>query len=71
MKKRYLLILIACFFIFSPTTVKAVETTEKFYSNIDIETDGSIKVKEIFELTGNYNGLRRIINYKNNSPGFI
>ena len=42
MKKRYLLILIACFFILSPSTVKAVETTEKFYSNIDIETDGSI-----------------------------
>ena len=50
MKKRYLLILIACFFILSPSTVKAVETTEKFYSNIDIEADGSIKVKEIFEL---------------------
>ena len=65
MKKRYLFILIACFFIFSPTTVKAVETTEKFYSNIDIKTDGSIKVKEIFELTGSYNGLRRTINYKN------
>lgn len=65
MKKRYLLILIACFFILSPSTVKAVETTKKFYSNIDIETDGSIKVKEIFELTGSYNGLRRTINYKN------
>lgn len=67
MKKRYLLILIACFFMLSPGTVKAVETTEKFYSNIDIETDGSIKVKEIFELTGSYNGLRRTIKYRNDN----
>lgn len=67
MKKRYLLILIACFFILSPSTVKAVETTKKFYSNIDIETDGSIKVKEIFELTGSYNGLRRTIKYRNDN----
>ena len=67
MKKRYLLILIACFFILSPSTVKAVETTEKFYSNIDIEADGSIKVKEIFELTGSYNGLRRTIKYRNDN----
>ena len=61
MKKRYLLIIIACFFLLNPQQVRAVETTKKFYSNIDIETDGSVKVKELFELSGNYNGLRRII----------
>ena len=67
MKKRYLLIIIACFFLLNPQQVRAVETTKKFYSNIDIETDGSVKVKELFELSGNYNGLRRIINYKNSN----
>ena len=56
MKKRYLLIIIACFFLLNPQQVRAVETTKKFYSNIDIETDGSVKVKELFELSGNYNG---------------
>ena len=67
MKKRYLLIIIACFFLLNPQQVRAVETTKKFYSNIDIEKDGSVKVKELFELSGNYNGLRRIINYRNSN----
>lgn len=41
------------------------EPTEKFLSRIEIMEDGSIKVKELIKMNGDYNGMTRDIAFKN------
>ena len=43
------------------------EPTEVFLSYIEIQEDGSIKVKELIKMGGNYNGLERDIRYTNSN----
>ncbi len=45
----------------------ASEPTKNFYSYIEVQEDGSIKVREIINLSGSYNGLTRDILYRNSS----
>lgn len=40
---------------------------KKFYMDATVEKDGSILVKELFALNGEYNGFERIINYRNSN----
>ncbi len=50
----------------SPLTVFASdEATKDFYSYIEVQQDGSIKVSELIRLNGEYNGFTRDIEYKN------
>ena len=63
MKKIIYFILLTLFLI--PLGVKAIETTDQFYMDITINTDGSIKVKELAKLSGTYNGRFRILEYNN------
>ena len=65
MKKILYFILLTLFFI--PLGVKAIETTDQFYMDITINTDGSIKVKELAKLSGSYNGRFRDLEYENSS----
>ncbi len=47
------------------------EGIDKFYMDATIEKDGSVLVKELFSLNGNYNGFERIIRSKNlKAPAF-
>ena len=40
------------------------EPTEKFLSLIEIQDNGSIKVKELIKMNGEFNGMERDINYR-------
>lgn len=63
--------LIAVLILFTPISVFATETTEKLYIDVQIEEDGSLFVREIATLRGNYNGRLRNIEYANsNLPTF-
>lgn len=62
--RRWGVFLILAFIILLPSTVVAKEPTDKFLSLIEIEEDGSIKVRELIHLNGDYNGLEREINYR-------
>lgn len=57
--------LIAVLILLIPISVFATETTEKLYIDIQIEEDGSLFVREIATLRGNYNGRLRSIEYTN------
>ena len=43
------------------------EPTDKFLSEIEILSDGSIKVRELIKMNGEYNGMDRDISYANSS----
>lgn len=63
MKKYIGIIILFVVFLF-PISVSA-EGIDKYYMDAEVNEDGSINVKELFSLTGEYNGFERIINYKN------
>lgn len=64
MKKRYLLILLLLVAFIWPCKVLAADP-EKYYINIDINSDGSLSVKEAIALEDvSYNGIYRAIYYK-------
>ncbi len=64
MKKNWFLIFL--FFLFLvPNEVFATETTKKMYIRMNILEDGSVKVEEVAELSGEYNGRWREIAFKN------
>ena len=60
-------VLIFLFFMFMPMIVSLFEgePTDKFLSLINIEEDGSIKVRELIKLNGEYNGLERELTLSN------
>ena len=62
MKKFKIVLLIM--FLFMPVIVLA-EGIENYYINATVLNNGDIEVEEYFNLTGYYNGMDRIINYKN------
>lgn len=67
MKLKKLILLLALA-IFIPINVFASDgETEKLFINIDVQSDGSIYVKELAKLEGSYNGRLRNIAYKNTS----
>ena len=47
-----------------PIPVQASDVTSKLYQDITIQEDGSILIKEIAVLEGEYNGRTRTINYR-------
>lgn len=63
--KKFILLLFSIFLLI-PISVNAIETTKQFIINIDILEDGSIKVKELAKLDGEYNGRFRTLEYKEN-----
>ena len=68
MKKIKLILLLI--FLFIPTIVLA-DGIENYYINTTILNNGDIEIEEYFNLTGYYNGMDRIINYRNiNTPEF-
>lgn len=64
MKKFIYLLFLSLFFI--PLSVFAEEGTRDFLINIDILEDGSIKVRELATMSGEYNGRFRTLEYKEN-----
>ncbi len=62
--KKIKIILITLIFLFMPTLVLA-DGIENYYINATILNNGDLEVEEYFNLTGYYNGMDRIINYKN------
>ncbi len=63
--KNLFLIILYALIIFLPINCFAKEPTDKFLSQIEIKEDGSIKVKELIKLNGEYNGLEREVNFRN------
>lgn len=49
-----------------PIGVKAYGI-ENYYINATVKDNGDLEVEEYFEMNGTYNGMERIINYKNNN----
>lgn len=64
MKKIYLFIVTLLFIL--PLNVFA-DSIDKFLTDININDDGSISIKELITLDGDYNGLLREILYKNSN----
>lgn len=64
-KRIIMLILVVISLFLLKNTVCATETTQKLYQDIKINTDGSITVKEAAVLSGEYNGRRRNIEFRN------
>lgn len=62
MRKLKLLVLFLLFFF--PTCINAYGI-ENYYIDATIESDGDILVEEYFNLTGQFNGMERIIKYAN------
>lgn len=60
-------VLIFLLFMFMPIIVSSFdsEPTDKFLSLINIEEDGSIRVRELIKLNGEYNGLERELTLSN------
>lgn len=58
-------IFVALLFLLSPMIVKAEEPTRNFYSQIEVQENGDIKVKELIQLSGTYNGLNRDVYFRN------
>lgn len=65
--KKYLKYMITACLIFIPFRIFAKEGIENYYMNMDVMTNGDVKVQELFILNGQYNGYERIINYRNAS----
>ena len=70
---RTVKLIILLVFIFMFAVIPRIESlfskepTEVFLSYIEIQEDGSIKVKELIKMSGNYNGLERDIRYTNSN----
>jgi uncharacterized membrane protein len=62
MKKLFYLLVLFIFLI--PFKVNAVYTTDKFYFDIKINSDGSLFVRELALLQGDYNNRERTIQYR-------
>lgn len=56
-------VVIVIMFLPSIFTLFEGEPTEKFLSLIEIQEDGSIKVRELIKMNGEYNGMDREISY--------
>ena len=63
--KKVLYLLIS-FILFIPIMVSA-DGIENYYINATVMENGSMIVEEYFNMTGSYNGMERIINYRNSS----
>lgn len=63
-RKKYLLLLFTTILLL-PQTVFAKDSTKRMYINIDVLKDGAIEVQEAAELSGEYNGRLRNIEYQN------
>lgn len=63
MKKFLKLFLFILFLI--PFMVSAKEGIEHYYIDMDVMSNGDVKVRELFTLSGQYNGYKRVINYRN------
>ena len=55
--------------VFLPVIISSLdsEPTDKFLSEIKIEENGSIKVRELIKMNGEYNGMERDVSYANSS----
>lgn len=62
--KKYLYLFLALI-LFLPIGVLAEDVTDKLYIDIEIKEDGSLFVRELASLAGNYNGRLRNIDYQN------
>ena len=62
--KKSLFKFLYIFLILFPIITYA-EGIENFYIKATLEQDGDLRVREYFNLDGEYNGFQRIINYKN------
>ena len=68
MKKILIIFMFALFFI---PTICLAEGIDDYYINATIMDNGDLEVEEYFNLTGDFNGFERIINFKNlNTPEF-
>lgn len=65
MKKVYSLI-IFLLLIFIPFKINAQEGISNYYIDMTVNNNGSVTIKELIVLNGDFNGFERIINYKNN-----
>lgn len=65
MRVKNIIFLLVALFFFIPKNVFAVDTTKKMYIRMNVLEDGSLQVEEIAELSGNYNGRLRTIEYRN------
>lgn len=69
-EKKIKIIVLSIFFfliLFLTKEVNAIDVTKKLYQDITINNDGSIKVKEVALLDGEYNGRLREIDFKDYS----
>ncbi len=64
MKKRYLLFLLVLFLF--PINAFAYGIKD-YYINATVLSNGDLEVEEYFQMNGDYNGMERIINYKNSN----
>lgn len=62
MKK--LKILLIAFFLFIPAKVLGYGI-ENYYVNATVEKNGDLEVEEYFEMNGEFNGMERVIKYRN------
>lgn len=62
MKKIVFVILIFLF----PIYIKADYSIENYYVDITVLENGDVNVKEAFSMSGIYNGIERIVDYKDN-----
>lgn len=67
MKKKLVFILLLSSFFILPFPVFAKDNTKRMYISMDVLEDGSIKVVEVAELSGEYNGRLRNLEYQNTS----
>ena len=66
MKKIYTIIVLLILSII-PVKINAYEEgISKHYIDMTVEENGDLHVKELIILNGEFNGFRRIVNYKNN-----
>ncbi len=65
MKNKFIIISLLVFLLI-PLKIEAKSPTAKFLSDIEIQSNGDIKVKELIKLNGDYNGLSRNLYFRNN-----
>ncbi|HHW69262.1 MAG TPA: DUF2207 domain-containing protein [Tenericutes bacterium] len=63
MKKIYIKIILFLLLI-CPINAYAKEGIDEYYIDATVQENGDLVVKEFFTLTGTYNGMERIINYR-------
>ena len=64
MKKKYILFLLVLFLL--PINAFAYGIKD-YYINATILSNGDLEVEEYFQMNGEYNGMERIINFRNSS----